>query len=351
MTLFEIARTVFFQLDPEFVHDIVFKSSHILRIFQALKLRIINYHLCFPRRFMGIDFFNSVGLAAGMDKNGDYLSYLSGFGFGHIEVGTVTPRPQKGNPKPRIFRITENKSIINRMGFNNKGVNYLVNRLQKHPFDGTLGVSIGKNADTPIEQAVVDYVYCMEKVYDLATYITINISSPNTKNLRNLQYCGNLSEFLYIIMLARARLQDKHGKHTPIVLKISPDLQHEEIKKITELVVKHKVDGVIATNTTTQRPGFEQNKLMEQVGGLSGAPLKNLSVRTVQALYDEFKGEVPIIGCGGIMSGHDALNMVNAGANLVQIFTGFVYQGPSLVKEIVRTLDLNCWGDYGRQTD
>jgi len=286
---------------------------------------------------MGLTFPNPVGLAAGLDKDGAYIDGLAALGFGFIEIGTVTPRAQPGNPKPRMFRLPEAQALINRMGFNNGGVDAFVRNVQASRFyqeqRGILGLNIGKNADTPIERATDDYLYCLDKVYPYAAYVTVNISSPNTKNLRQLQQASEIDALLSALKMAQSQLADKHGRYVPLVLKIAPDLDDEQIDTIASALLRHHIDGVIATNTTITRDAVQGLTHANETGGLSGAPVRDLSTRVVRALHQVFQGEIPIIGVGGILSGSDASEKMAAGASLVQLYTGLIYRGPALVGE------------------
>jgi dihydroorotate dehydrogenase len=287
---------------------------------------------------MGLQFPNPVGLAAGLDKNGAYIDELAALGFGFVEVGTVTPRPQSGNPKPRLFRLPDAHGIINRLGFNNDGVEKLIQNLQQTNFKGILGINIGKNFNTPIENAVDDYLFCLRKAYAYASYITVNISSPNTRNLRQLQEKPALQNLLSALKTEQKKLSDVHGRYIPITVKISPDLGAEQIAEISELLLEHQVDGVIATNTTLSRVGVEGLPHSEEVGGLSGAPVREISTFVIGQLAKHMGNDVPIIGVGGVLSGQDALEKINAGASLVQLYTGLIYKGPALVAEVAQAL-------------
>ena len=276
-----------------------------------------------------------------LGKNGDHIDGLAALGFGFIEIGTITPKPQDGNPRPRLFRIPEAQGIINRMGFNNAGVDRLLEnvRMAKFPKQGgILGINIGKNATTPIEHAADDYLICLNKVYNDASYITVNISSPNTKNLRELQKDDALDALLGQLKAEQTRLADKHGKYVPLVLKIAPDLEDEQIQSIADLLRQHRMDGVIATNTTLSRAEVEGLPNANEAGGLSGAPVFERSTAVLKKLAGHLQGEVPIIGVGGIMQGADAVAKLDAGASLVQLYTGFIYRGPELVGEVARTI-------------
>nr|WP_269156085.1 quinone-dependent dihydroorotate dehydrogenase [Pandoraea apista] len=291
-----------------------------------------------PRTVMGIRFPNPVGLAAGLDKDGSCIDGLAALGFGFVEVGTVTPRPQPGNPKPRIFRLPQAEAIINRMGFNNGGVEQFLQNVQSARYKGPLGLNIGKNADTPIERAVDDYLICLEKVYPYATYVTVNISSPNTKNLRQLQGGDELDALLGKLKDKQRQLSDRHGKYVPIALKIAPDLDDEQIKVIAGTLTRHGFDGVIATNTTLSREAVAGLPYANETGGLSGRPVFDASNRVIRALATELGGALPIIGVGGILSGADAKAKLDAGASLVQVYSGLIYRGPELVRECVQAL-------------
>lgn len=288
---------------------------------------------------MGIRFPNAVGLAAGLDKNGEAIDGLATFGFGFIEIGTVTPRPQPGNPKPRMFRIPAKKAIINRMGFNNHGVDNLIARVKSSKFKGVLGINIGKNFDTPIERAAEDYLTCLDKVYAHASYVTVNISSPNTKNLRQLQGESELDDLLGQLKARQTQLADQHGRYVPMTLKIAPDMDDAQITNIADALRRHRIDGVIATNTTTGREGVEGQANANETGGLSGAPVREKSNRVIAALAERLGGELPIIGVGGITEAAHAAEKIRAGASLVQLYTGFIYGGPGLVRDSVTAID------------
>jgi dihydroorotate dehydrogenase len=287
---------------------------------------------------MGIDFPNPVGLAAGLDKNARVIDGMAALGFGFIEVGTVTPLPQPGNPKPRLFRLPEVQGIVNRFGFNNLGVDQLLRNVEAAKYRGVLGINIGKNFATPMENAVDDYLICLRKVYSHASYVTVNISSPNTKNLRALQEKEALSSLLQSLKQEQTKLADRHGKYVPVVLKIAPDLSLEQIHEIADLLMAHKIDGVIASNTTLSRDAVQGLKHADQAGGLSGAPVREKSTWVIRELAQRLQGSLPIIGVGGISSGDDALAKMAAGADLVQLYSGLIYQGPGLVHEVCRKL-------------
>ena len=328
-------------LPPEKAHDIALNQLNRLHKLQLLKLVGLDNKFIKPVKCMGIEFPNLLGLAAGLDKNGDYIDALASLGFGYIEIGTVTPKPQDGNPKPRLFRLKKDKALINRMGFNNKGVDYLVDRVKEAKYNGVLGINIGKNATTPIENAVDDYLICLNKVYDFASYITVNISSPNTKNLRDLQADDALDNLLSELLKQRKVLRKKHQKYVPLVVKIAPDLNKTQIKSLAKILTKNNIDGVIATNTSISRPiDLEDYVKAEETGGLSGAPINNISNNVIKLLSLELKGRIPIIGCGGIMNELDARDKISYGAELLQIYTGFIYNGPSIIGDIINNIKI-----------
>jgi dihydroorotate dehydrogenase len=335
--LYPLARRALFCLDAEQAHHLTLAT---LRGAASLGLAgLVGQTLPEdPRTVMGIRFPNPVGLAAGLDKDGSCIDGLAALGFGFVEVGTVTPRPQTGNPKPRIFRLPQAEAIINRMGFNNGGVEQFLQNVQSARYKGPLGLNIGKNADTPIERAVDDYLICLEKVYPYATYVTVNISSPNTKNLRQLQGGDELDALLGKLKDKQRALSDRHGKYVPIALKIAPDLDDEQIKVIAGTLTRHGFDGVIATNTTLSREAVAGLPYASETGGLSGRPVFDASNRVIRALATELGGALPIIGVGGILSGADAQAKLDAGASLVQVYSGLIYRGPELVRECVQAL-------------
>jgi dihydroorotate dehydrogenase len=333
--LYSLARPLLFSLDPEQAHNLTLPA---LRSAASAGLtRLLPRPTPDPRSVMGITFPNPIGLAAGLDKDGAYIDGLAALGFGFIEIGTVTPRAQPGNPKPRMFRLPRAQALINRMGFNNGGVDAFVRNVQASHFyqekQGILGLNIGKNADTPIERATDDYLHCLDKVYPYAAYVAVNISSPNTKNLRQLQQASELDALLSALKQAQARLADTHGRYVPLVLKIAPDLDNDQIETIADALMRHHIDGVIASNTTITRDAVQGLAHADEAGGLSGAPVRDLSTRVIRALHRAFKGEIPIIGVGGILSGEHARDKMDAGASLVQLYTGLIYRGPSLVRE------------------
>jgi dihydroorotate dehydrogenase len=338
--LYALTRPLLFSLDAEAAHNLTLPA---LRRAAALGLtRALPRPAPDPRTVMGITFPNPVGLAAGLDKDGAYIDGLAALGFGSIEIGTVTPRAQAGNPKPRMFRLPSAQGIINRMGFNNGGVDAFVANVQASKFyqekQGILGLNIGKNADTPIERAADDYLHCLRKVYPYASYVTVNISSPNTRNLRQLQGASELDALLSQLKQEQARLADQHGRYVPLTLKIAPDVDGDQIRDIAAALLRHKIDGVIATNTTLDRRKVEGLRHAREAGGLSGAPVFELSNIVIRALKSELGDAVPIIGVGGIMGGADARAKIAAGARLVQLYSGLIYAGPALVRECAAAL-------------
>jgi dihydroorotate dehydrogenase len=330
--MYRLFRPALFRLDPEIAHHLTLaglNAAYSLGLSRIVSPRPPDD----PRTVMGLNFPNPVGLAAGLDKNGDCINGLAALGFGFIEIGTVTPLPQPGNPKPRLFRLPQANAIINRMGFNNHGVNKLIENVRHAKYQGILGINIGKNAATPIEKAAGDYLICLRKVYAFASYITVNISSPNTRNLRQLQDEDALNDLLIQLKAEQQKLADTHGKYVPIALKIAPDLETEQIVQIARLLVQHRIDGVIATNTTLSREGVANLPHGTETGGLSGSPVRDKSTAVIRQLAAELKGALPIIGVGGILSGADAAEKITAGASLVQIYSGLVYRGPALISE------------------
>jgi dihydroorotate dehydrogenase len=334
--LYSLARTALFKLDPEVAHDLALKSLSVLG--PGAALLGAGSDAGEAKRVMGIDFPNPVGLAAGLDKNGEYVDALGALGFGFLEIGTVTPRPQPGNPKPRMFRLPEHEAIINRLGFNNQGVERLLRNVERASFKGVLGINVGKNFDTPIERAADDYLQCLEAVYDRATYVTVNISSPNTKNLRDLQSSDALDALLGAVMARRLTLANRYGATKPLLVKVAPDLDDEQVAAIARAAVKHSIDGLIATNTTIERDAVAGHRHAEQTGGLSGLPLFEPSTRILEKLAGALGGKVPLIGVGGIVSGTHAKAKIDAGASLVQVYTGFIYRGPTLIADARRAL-------------
>jgi dihydroorotate dehydrogenase len=343
--LYDIARPFVFRFDPETAHDLAFgnlERAHRLGLTRLLRPHVADD----PVTVMGLRFPNPVGLAAGLDKNAEHLDALGEMGFGFIEVGTVTPKPQPGNPKPRAFRLPKAQALINRMGFNNHGVDrFVANVALARDFSargGVIGLNIGKNATTPIEQALDDYLACLRKVHPLlehrAGYIAVNISSPNTRNLRALQDDAALTALLAGLRDERARLADRSGKRVPMAVKIAPDLSDEALPRIADTLVAHGVDAVIATNTTIARDAVQGLPHAEEAGGLSGAPVRARATEVIALLHRHLQGALPIIGVGGIMDGAAAVEKIAAGASLVQLYTGLIYRGPALVGECRRAL-------------
>jgi dihydroorotate dehydrogenase len=335
--MYALLRPALFQLEPEIAHHLTLRSLKIAHSFGASNW-LTKKIPADPRTVMGIIFPNPVGLAAGLDKNGDCINGLAALGFGSIEIGTITPQPQLGNPQPRLFRLPAARAIINRMGFNNNGVDALIANVQAANFNGILGINIGKNAITPIENAVDDYLICLRKVYAHASYIAVNISSPNTKNLRQLQNDEALDNLLATLKNEQQRLADRYGKYVPIALKIAPDMEIKQITQIARLLMEHQIDGVIATNTTLSRSGVSDLPNGDEAGGLSGAPLRDQSTLIIRALAAELQNSLPIIGVGGILSGADAAEKIAAGASLVQLYSGLIYRGPTLVEACCQAL-------------
>jgi dihydroorotate dehydrogenase len=338
--LYPLIRKFFFALDAETAHGIGMSGVSFLNATGFAGCLAKPVAAC-PVEVMGLKFPNPVGLAAGLDKNGDYIDGLARLGFGFLEIGTITPRPQDGNPKPRLFRIPEAQGIINRMGFNNAGVDRLLHNVRMAEFPkkgGILGINIGKNATTPIEKAAEDYLICLEKVYNDASYIAVNISSPNTKNLRELQKDEALDDLLAQLKAKQEQLAGNYGKYVPMALKIAPDLDDMQITAIADALRRHRFDGVIATNTTLSREGVENLPNGNETGGLSGKPVFAKSTAVLKKLSTALAGELPIIGVGGIMGGEDAAEKIRAGASLVQFYSGFIYRGPDLVSEVADTL-------------
>jgi dihydroorotate dehydrogenase len=330
--LYSLLRPLLFKLNPETAHHITLdglQSAYKIGLLPLFSKRTVDD----PRTVMGLHFPNPVGLAAGLDKNGVYIDALGALGFGFIEIGTVTPRAQPGNPQPRLFRLPEAQAIINRMGFNNSGVDALIKNVKNSHYKGILGINIGKNFDTPIERAAEDYLIGLRKVYAYASYIAINISSPNTKNLRQLQGGDELDALLAQLKAEQEKLAQQHGKYVPLALKIAPDLDSEQILQIATLLMRHRIDGVIATNTTLSREGVEHLPQHAEAGGLSGAPVRDKSTNVIRQLAAELKGTLPIIGVGGILNGLHAVEKIAAGASLVQVYSGLIYRGTELVAE------------------
>jgi len=334
---YDLARRFMFTRDAEWAHEFALNN---LRRFAHTPLSAA-WSQTVPNKpvnFLGLEFKNPVGLAAGLDKNAECIDAFSQMGFGFVEVGTVTPRPQAGNDKPRIFRLPQSNAIINRMGFNNKGVDNLVNNVKAAKYDGILGINIGKNKDTPNEQGKDDYIHCMRKVFEYASYITVNISSPNTPGLRDLQYGEALDDLLQSLKNEQLDLAAKHNKHVQMLVKIAPDLDAVQISQVSDSLINNKIDGVIATNTTLERAAVQGQQYADEAGGLSGQPVRARSTHVVSEIKRLTEGKLPIIGVGGIDDAESAKEKFAAGADLVQVYTGFIYKGPELVKTILKGL-------------
>ena len=334
--MYSLIRRALFIADPETAHGLALEGLRLGYGVGATHLLCKTRSL--PVTVMGLQFPNPVGMAAGMDKNGDYIDALGSVGFGFIEIGTVTPRPQPGNPKPRIFRLEKANAMINRLGFNNKGVDYLVQQVKKRRFSGILGINIGKNFDTPNDKAADDYLLCLEKVYPHADYITINISSPNTRGLRDLQDAEQFDSLLAALNSRRLELADEFQKRVPLVIKVAPDLEDEQVPGMAQAVVENEFDGLIATNTTTSRDAVKGMRFADEQGGLSGAPVKDKANHVLAEFRAHLPPEVALIGTGGITEGADAAEKIELGADLVQFYTGFVYKGPDLVADSLKAI-------------
>lgn len=334
---YPLVRRALFQLDAERAHEFTLQQ---LRWLSSTPLSLLLRQKVPEKRVtcMGLSFSNPLGLAAGLDKNGECINAFAAMGLGFIEVGTVTPRPQQGNARPRMFRIFEAEGIINRMGFNNHGVDQLIENIKKAQFKGILGINIGKNKDTPTEQGKEDYLICMEKIYRWASYITINISSPNTPGLRRLQYGEALDDLLSAVKLKQSELEKRYLRYVPLAVKIAPDLSSVELIQIADCLLRHRIDAVVATNTTLDRSLINRLKYSDETGGLSGRPVQLKSTEIIRTLAQELAGRIPIIGVGGIDSLIAAREKMAAGASLLQIYSGLIYKGPAVIKEIVTHL-------------
>lgn len=337
--MYRLLRPLLFRLDAERAHGLTLGWGDLAHSSGLARLLLPAPPPPFPTRAFGLTFPNPVGLAAGLDKNGEHVAALFGMGFGSVEVGTVTPRPQEGNARPRLFRVPEHRAILNRMGFNNLGVDALVRNIEAlKARPGVLGINIGKNKDTPNESAADDYLHCLERVYPLADYVTVNISSPNTAGLRELQEEQQLRSLVGALRDAQERLAARHGRRVPLLVKVSPDLTDEDVDAASRVLSDLGVDGVIATNTTVSRVAISQHPLAQQAGGLSGAPLLGRSTATLRRLRTRLPESMPLVGVGGILSGADAVAKTAAGAQLVQLYSGLVYRGPQLVGECVEAI-------------
>lgn len=338
---YPLVRPLLFSMDAEAAHELTLSSLQKAYDCKVTRSLLGSTPPSSPTTLMGLTFKNPVGLAAGLDKNGAHIDALGNLGFGFIEVGTVTPLPQSGNPKPRMFRLPRERALINRLGFNNQGLSVFVSNVQKSQWrqqGGILGLNIGKNAATPMDQAVNDYLQGLESVYPHADYVTVNISSPNTQNLRELQGQNELVALLQPLKEKRQELADRTGRHVPLVVKIAPDLSEQQVDVIADVLINHDVDGVIATNTTLSRDAVQGLPHANEAGGLSGPPVHELSLAVIARLRRQLGPEMAIIGVGGIMSGRQATEKIAAGANAVQLYTGLIYQGPGLVSECVQAL-------------
>ena len=335
---YQLLRSLLFQIEAEKAHHLGLKGLNILNM-SGLSSLIYPRTPATPITIMGLTFSNVVGLAAGLDKNGDYIEALAGTGFGFVEVGTVTPRPQEGNPRPRLFRLPEAQAIINRMGFNNHGVDHLIQQVKQAQTDAIIGINIGKNIDTPVEKAVDDYLIGLNKVYAYADYVTINISSPNTPGLRSLQFGESLNELLSSLKEQQAILNQQTGKYVPMAVKTAPDLDAHEVEQLAQAFNQFEIDAVIAANTTISREKIEGLEFADEAGGLSGRPVFEKSTQVVKQFRQSLSKNLPIIAAGGIMSADDANAKLDAGADLVQIYSGFIYHGPQLIREIIKKIE------------
>lgn len=342
MAIYDTLRPLLFKLDPEAAHQLTLYALGVAQR-SGFDRWIATPPADVPVNVFGINFPNPVGLAAGLDKNADHVDALAALGFGFIEVGTVTPQPQPGNDKPRMFRLPQHEAIINRLGFNNAGVDALVANVRKCAYRGVLGINIGKNKDTPNDKAVNDYLICLHKVHEHASYVTVNISSPNTERLRDLQQQATLYKFVSLLRAAQERLGSQHGQRKPMLLKIAPDLSEAELDAIAEVLLRTGIDGVICSNTTVDHSSVAAHAHGCEAGGLSGKPLFDLSTKVLAGMGKRLGGRIPLIGVGGILDGSDAAEKIDAGASLVQIYSGLIYRGPHLVAE--------CVNEIGRHRD
>ena len=331
--LFALGRAILFELDPEKAHDL---ALNLLNRAPVRRLISKRYHTEIqPVECMGLTFDNRLGLAAGLDKNGDYIDALGAMGFGHLEIGTVTPKPQTGNSRPRLFRLQQHGALINRLGFNNLGVDHLVAKVRQRRYKGKLGINIGKNASTPLDEARYDYLHCLDRVYPHADYVTINISSPNTQGLRDLQHGERLASLLNALKNAQSKLSTQHDRYVPIAVKIAPDMTDAELDDFCAAVLAHEIDAVIAGNTTRQRDTVSTHLYAREAGGLSGAPLKSLANDRLKAVAVRLGSKAALIGAGGVSCGADAQTKIDNGASLVQLYTGLIFHGPALVRDCI----------------
>ncbi|MEQ5837088.1 quinone-dependent dihydroorotate dehydrogenase [Marinobacter sp. NFXS9] len=335
--MYGLIRNLLFQLPPEQAHHVALRALDLGERLGLLKPLAPNVPDS-PVEVMGLTFPNPVGLAAGLDKNAEHIDALASLGFGFIEVGTVTPLAQPGNPKPRMFRLPEHEALINRMGFNNEGLDVLLANVRNARFNGVLGINVGKNKVTPSDEAESDYRKGIAAVYELASYITVNVSSPNTPGLRDLQFGDSLKQLLVAIKEEQRLQAERQGRYVPIAVKIAPDMDDQAIRFVADALLETGIDGVIATNTTIERDAVKGHRFAEEQGGLSGAPVRTPSVRVIEGLYSELGDRLPIIGVGGITDGESAAEKIRAGARLVQVYTGFIYKGPALIAEAVKAI-------------
>lgn len=338
MTFYNLARKVLFSMDPENAHDWALRAMKLA--WRTGTSRYIGITpVANPVTVMGLQFANPIGLAAGFDKSAEYVDALAALGFGFIEVGTLTPRPQHGSQRPRIFRLADQDAIINRMGFNNKGVEYAARQLEKISYRGILGINLGKNAHTPLDKAADDYLFGFRTLWKYASYITLNISSPNTPGLRELQGKEYLGDLLKKMKAEQAIIHQREKKYIPLVVKVSPDMTDEQISEIAEVLLQEKVDGVIATNTTLSRDGALPSPHLNESGGLSGMPLCGRSTHVIHLLSLALKKQIPIIASGGVMDEETAKDKIIAGASLLQVYTGFIFNGPNVIAAAARAFD------------
>lgn len=350
MTLYPFLRKSLFLLPPEWAHSVALGVGQVA-VRAGIAQRFLPKPVACPVSCLDLNFPNPVGLSAGFDKNAEYLDIFGALGFGFLEVGTVTPRPQPGNPLPRLFRLPEYNALINRMGFNNKGVDFLVERLKARKFDGIVGVNIGKNKSTPVDRAAEDYVHCLKKVYPLADYVTVNVSSPNTPGLRDLQHGDQLLNLLDTVAKEQRVLARIFHRTVPIVVKVAPDLDDQAIEFISKAIINVGLQGVIATNTSSDKSGVVRNRHWQQEGGLSGKPILSKSNAVLKKFRQTLPAELAVIGVGGIESGSDAVQKTTLGADLVQIYTGLIYQGPNLIQECVASILSSQAALLDRQAD
>jgi len=331
LNTYRFIRPLLFQLAPETAHKFTLTLLNTAYRCKLIKPKIYKGS---GIKILDMQFPNRVGLAAGFDRNGEYIDALSTLGFGFIEIGSVTPKPQPGKPKPRIFRLPTQHALINRVGFASKGVDYVLGQLKKTKYRGILGINIGKNLDTPTEHAIDDYIICMQKLYPYANYLTINVSSPNTEGLRDLQQQNHLYQLLSTLKAEQHILTGRHHRYVPLFVKLSPDLDEKQIAEIAEVIQMCKVDGIIITNTSLQRPLPEDCKHKDEQGGLSGRPITELSLKVLQNFTKQLKHDIPIIALGGIYDEKSAYDRIASGASLFQVYTGLIYQGPKLIKKL-----------------